>query len=107
MVFLESRINEEENNGVDINSITEKDVLNAVEKLSDKDDISYNDFEAIENNYPVLLLTPSGEILNVDDYDTHSQFMDAVFSFLNVKEFEADYEIAYDYVIEKIRICHS
>ena len=95
-------INEEENNGVDINSITEKDVLNAVEKLSDKDDVSYNDFEAIENNYPVLLLTPSGEILNVYDYDTHSQFMDAVFSFLNVKEFESDYEMAYDYVVEKL-----
>lgn len=100
--IISEDIHEDVNNKKDINSITEKDVLNAVEKLSDKDDVSYNDFEAIENNYPVLLLTPSGEILNVYDYDTHSQFMDAVFSFLNVKEFQLGYEMAYDYVIEKL-----
>lgn len=78
--LVEKYINEvKENKNKSINRMTEKDVLDAVEKLSDRDDISYNDIEAIEFDSPVVILTPGGDILNVNDYDTHTDFLSRVY----------------------------
>lgn len=50
--------------------------LDWVEKISDKDDISYNSPDSIEGD--VFLLAPNGDTIDCSDFDTHSEFVDSV-----------------------------
>lgn len=81
---------------------TEQDVLDAVEKLSDKDDISYIDSDAIYYDTPVILITPNGSILNATEYDTHGEFLEAVFYYSLSEFYEFSFIGPYNYCVEDL-----
>ena len=85
---------------------TEKDVLDAVEKLSDRDGISYNSLDNLFNS-DVLFITPNGSVLNATKWAEHESFLNEVFfDFIENQNWQNDYNSdkgPYEYCVEKLK----
>jgi hypothetical protein len=85
---------------------TEKDVLDAVEKLSDRDGISYNSLDNLFNS-DVLFITPNGSVLNATKWAEHESFLNEVFfDFIENQNWQDDYNSdkgPYEYCVEKLK----
>jgi hypothetical protein len=87
---------------------TEKDVLDAVEKLSDRDGISYNSLDNLFNS-DVLFITPNGSVLNATKWAEHESFLNEVFfDFIENQNWQNDYNEysdkgPYEYCVEKLK----
>lgn len=83
----------------DLGKITERDILDAVDKLSEDEDMKFNSVDSIENDASVIFITPSGAVLDASYYETHGSFLRSVYGYI-----EKEYYIGtvYEYCTEEL-----
>lgn len=88
-----------------LNKITEQSIIDAVQKMSAQDNITYDDASFAKDTMDAIqvFITPSGNALNATEHGGHYSFIEAVLSHIEgLSNYDKYTEGLYDYIVQEL-----